>query len=463
MCSISLYFQKLNDIIRKYSLIVTLIILILYFLFAFLLERASFYSLLALWSSLFAGSYLLFRSQKENFRFLCGVSILFRLVFLFAIPNLSQDFYRFIWDGRMLFEGFNPYLSLPEAFIEMGKQPINEATELYKGMGEMNGSHFTNYPPINQLCFYIAALLGNHSIFISIAVMHIIIIVADLGILLYGKKLLKLLELPISNIFFYILNPFVIIELTGNLHFEPVMLFFLVFSLYKLAKNKWIIAAISLAFSISVKLIPLLLLPIIFNYFVNKKMSFFNGMKKLIAFYTLVLLTLIITFNPFISNDFFANYINSIGLWFRSFEFNASFYYFAREIGYLFRGYNEIAIIGKIMPLIATSFIICITFFRKNEGLQELITAMLLSLSFYYLTSTTVHPWYLATLVCLSCFTKYRFSVAWSFLIVLSYQAYSNTPWKENLWIIFIEYIVVFVIISYELKFIKTNLKINLN
>ena len=159
-------------LIEKYSFLLAGVILLLYFLFAYFLERTSFYWLIALWSSLFVSSYLLFNAQKENFHFLCGVSILFRLVFLFAIPNLSQDFFRFIWDGRMLFEGFNPYLSLPETFIELGRHPINQAAELYKGMGEMNGSHFTNYPPINQLCFYIAALLGNHSIFISIAVMH---------------------------------------------------------------------------------------------------------------------------------------------------------------------------------------------------------------------------------------------------------------------------------------------------
>lgn len=450
-------------LIEKYSFLLAGVILILYFLFAYFLERTSFYWLIALWSSLFVSSYLLFNAQKENFHFLCGVSILFRLVFLFAIPNLSQDFFRFIWDGRMLFEGFNPYLSLPETFIELGRHPINQAAELYKGMGEMNGSHFTNYPPINQLCFYIAALIGHHSILISVIVMHTLIIGADVGILFYGKKLLQQIQLPVENIFLYLLNPFVIIELTGNLHFEPVMLFFLILSLYKLSERKWIYSAIFLALSVSVKLIPLLFLPIFFNHFINREASFFQGAKRLLGFYIVTLGTLLATFAPFTSEEFLANYGNSIGLWFRSFEFNASFYYFTREIGYLFRGYNEIAIIGKIMPLIATLFIFHITFFRKNEGIQELIITMLLSLFFYYLTSTTVHPWYLATLVCLSCFTKYRFSIAWSFFIVLSYQAYSNTPWKENLWIIFIEYLVVFIVALHELNFIKTNLKIRLN
>ena len=169
-----------------------------------------------------------------------------------------------------------------------------------------------------------------------------------------------------------------------------------------------------------------------------------------------------LTFIPFASGEFLANYGNSVGLWFRSFEFNASFYYLAREIGYLFRGYNEIAIIGKIIPLIAIAFILSVTFFRKNKKMQELITAMLLSLSFYYFISTTVHPWYLATLLILSVFTKYRFPLVWSFVIIFSYQAYANTPWKENLIFIFIEYLIVFLVFSYELNIIKPNFKTKL-
>ena len=59
----------------------------------------------------------------------------------------------------MVLEGLNPYLSLPESFIQQGINPIAEASVLYNGMGEMNGSHYTNYPPLNQLCFLIGSNL----------------------------------------------------------------------------------------------------------------------------------------------------------------------------------------------------------------------------------------------------------------------------------------------------------------
>ncbi|WP_299106383.1 mannosyltransferase [uncultured Tenacibaculum sp.] len=440
------------NILKKYSnTLLVILCLLLYFYFSYFLERTQFNLLVFLWCSLFGLSYFLWKRNLDNFQFLAGISILFRLVFLFAIPNLSQDFYRFIWDGRMILEGLNPYLSLPETFIELRNYPVNQAVELYEGMGAMNGSHYTNYPPINQLCFFIAALLFNKSILGSVIVMRSLIILADLGILYFGKKLLEKLKLPVHSIFLYILNPFIIIELTGNLHFESVMLFFLVWSLYLLSQRKWVLCAVLLACSVSVKLIPLLFLPLFFQWFVNNKDSIFNGLKRLVGFYVITILSIILFFIPFLSSALIDNYANSVGLWFRNFEFNASFYYIAREIGYLFRGYNEIAIIGKIAPILTILFLLIITFFRKNHSFKELLTAMLFGLSFYYFTTTTMHPWYIATLLILSVFTKYRFPVVWSLVIIVSYQAYANTPWKENLWFVALEYVLVYGFLAWEM------------
>ena len=173
------------------------------------------------------------------------------------------------------------------------------------------------------------------------------------------------------------------------------------------------------------------------------------------AFYTIVGISTILLFAPFYSSEFVNNYAQTVGLWFQNFEFNASLYYIAREIGYLFRGYNEIAIIGKIIPLIVILFVLIITIFRKNRTMIELMTAMLLVLSFYYFTSTTVHPWYVATLLIFSIFTKYKFPLIWSFVIILSYLAYANSNNQENLWIIGVEYLVVYGVFVWEVFFKK--------
>ncbi|MDG1037826.1 MAG: glycosyltransferase 87 family protein [Polaribacter sp.] len=425
---------------------------LLYFVFAYFLERTEFNKLLFLWFSLFGCFFLLIKSKNISTSTLIGLVILFRLIFLFTIPNLSQDFYRFIWDGRMILKGLNPYLSVPQSFIQQGIYPISEAYNLYNGMGEMNASHYTNYPPINQLCFLIAALFASKSVFGSIIILRIIIILADLGILYFGKKLLQSLNLPVKNIFWYALNPFIIIEMTGNLHFEPVMLFFLICSLYQLHQEKWRFAGILLGCSISVKLIPLLFLPLFYQWFVKKEQKWLIGIQKLSLFYIITLATVIISFLPLYSSEFIKNYSDSVSLWFKDFEFNASFYYIFREIGYLFRGWNEIEIIGKIMPILTIIFLTYITFFRKNESIIQLITSLLFGLCFYYFTTTTVHPWYLATPLILCIFTKYHFPIIWSVVIIFSYQAYENHPWKENLWFVVIEYIILYGFLIYELR-----------
>lgn len=430
----------------KTSFIFIVLSVLMYLSFAYNLSRNDYTKLIFLYTALFVLFYKLITTNHNNFSFLVIVSFLFRLLFLFAIPNLSQDFYRFIWDGRMILEGLNPYLFTPESFINSGEFPIVQTKELFIGMGELNGSHYTNYPPINQFCFVIAGIIAGKSIIGSVIVMRILIIFADVGILFFGKKLLQQLNIPTHHIFWYLLNPFIIIELTGNLHFESVMLFFLIWSLYLLQLNKWKKAAMVFALSVSVKLIPLIFLPL----FLQKL-----GWKKSVYFYSIVGFLTLMFFAPFYSSNFIHNYAQTVALWFQNFEFNASIYYIIRELSYKIRGWNEIAIIGKIIPFVVVIFVFIVAFYRKNKTTTQLITAMLMVLSFYYFTATTIHPWYLATLVLLSIYTKFIFPLVWSLIIIISYLAYANTKNTENLYIIALEYIVIYGVLFWELFFKK--------
>lgn len=441
---------------NKIPILLALTSVAFYLSFAYDLVRTDYVKLVSIYTALFFLFYKLVQIKKDDFRFLISLSVLFRILFLFAIPNLSQDFFRFIWDGRMILEGYNPYLFTPDFFILNDLFPVAQAQELYNGMGVLNGSNLSNYTPLNQLFFTIAGLLAGKSILGSVIILRLLIIAADLGTLYFGKKLLDILNIPVHNIFWYILNPFIIIELTGNLHFEGIMIFFLVWSLYLFQNGKLKVAAVVFACSVSIKLIPLIFLPLFYQFFVSKNSKSkrnlnIKGIGRLFVFYGIVCTITVITFIPFYNSELIANYTNTVGLWFQRFEFNASFYYIAREIGYTFRGYNEIAIIGKFIPIVVISFALILTFFRKNKSMTELITAMLLVISIYYFLGTTVHPWYLATLLILSIFTKYKFPLVWSFFIILSYLAYANTENKENLWIIGLEYFIVYAFFTWEL------------
>ncbi len=425
---------------------------IFYMAFAYDLARIDLTKLLLLYTALFVFTYQLLKTSGFHFRLLVASAILFRLLFLVAIPNLSQDFFRFIWDGRLILEGFNPYLYTPNYFIDNQVFPVTQTQDLYNGMGSLSASHYTNYPPLNQLCFLIAALVTGKSILGSVISLRLIIIAADIGVLYFGKKLLERLKLPSNRIFWYILNPFIIIEFTGNLHFEGVMLFFLIWSLYLLHCGKWKWAAVILACSISVKLIPLMFLPLFYGYFMKQKSdtSFVHRFSKLMLFSAIISVTVLLFFLPFFSMEFITNYAKTVGLWFGDFEFNASIYYIARAIGYAITGYNEIAIITTVLPMLSVLIILGFSFLKSNNTLPQLISSIILVFTCYLFLSTTVHPWYIATPVLLCVFTNYKFPLLWSLVIVLSYFAYSNASNTENLWIVGIEYLIVFTAFTWE-------------
>ena len=434
----------IKDFIKyhKFSLALLLSCCALYFSFAYDLQRSDFIKLLTLYVGLFFLSWKLFQIEKYNTKLLLGAAFLFRLLFLFAIPNLSQDFYRFIWDGQLLLEGINPYLHTPEEFLAAGKQ-VPKSNELLNGMGSLSAGNFSNYPPLNQVLFAISAFFGNGKILGSVIVMRLLIIAADLGIFYFGKKLLRSLKLPENRIFLYLLNPFIIIELTGNLHFEAVMIFFLIWSLYLLQKRKILLAAVIFAFSVAVKLIPLLFLPLFFKKLKTNEFLIFCGIVATIN---------LLLFLPFFSSGFFINYTQTVALWFQKFEFNASIYYLIRWIGFQVEGYNIIGTAGKILAAVVFLFVLALAFFRKNINIQQIILSMLFGISFYYLLATTVHPWYLAVPVALCIFTNYRFPLAWSLMVVLSYSAYANPEFKENLWLIALEYLVVIGYLLWEVR-----------
>lgn len=434
----------------KIPLLFALLSIVLYISFGYDLVRSDFLKLISLYAGLFISLYFLIEKYKLPFGFLVCLGIIFRIVFIVVIPNLSQDFYRFLWDGRLLLNGISPYLFTPNSSTALGVT-IPQSQELIAGMSALNASHFSNYPPVNQFFFALAALFAGKTILGSVIVLRVLIILADVGILYFGKKILEKLNLPTKNIFWYFLNPFIIIELTGNIHFEGVMLFFFVWALYLLFKGKWFWAAVLIGISISVKLIPLLFLALFFKYFVSKKSPAILDKTVLIKFYLVIGFAVLITFLPFLSSESIQNFSATIALWFQNFEFNASVYYVIRWIGFQLMGWNIIGIVGKILPVVIFLFVLAIAFFRKNKTQQQLLTSMLFAVSFYFLLSTTVHPWYVATPLLLSIFTKYNFPIVWSFLVMLSYSAYGKNGFDENLWLVALEYFVMVGVAVWEL------------
>tara|TARA_B110000879_G_scaffold65266_1_gene91676 strand:+ start:111 stop:1454 length:1344 start_codon:yes stop_codon:yes gene_type:complete len=422
--------------------------MILYIIWAYNLARFEHSKLLLIYSVLFGSYYFIVKNQKIKESWLSYLAVLFRLLFLVAIPNLSQDFYRFVWDGRLILEGLNPYLHTPNELMESSIGLFPQMNTLYEGMGALSAKHYSNYPPVHQMPFIIAAFISKHSILGSIVVLRLILISADLGILVFGKKLLKKLNKPTRTMYWFILNPLVIIELTGNLHFEGLMLCFFIISLYFIHSKKWHMAAVVMALSIAVKLVPVLSLPL----FLNKL-----GWKKSVLFYSVTAAVFIILFIPFFSFGLLENFSATIGLWFSNFEFNASVYYFLKGTLENINGVSVINSMGIIVACVVTlqtSYLLL----KKKKETGQIILMILWILSGYYFISTTVHPWYIISLLLLSVFTNYKFVLVWSYTLILSYIAYNEFSVEECNSILIIEYTPVILMLGWELyskKFLK--------
>jgi alpha-1,6-mannosyltransferase len=416
--------------------------MVLYALLAYDMARYEHFKLLTLHSILFGCYYLILKQLKIKEQHLTYLAIGLRLVFLFAIPNLSQDFYRFIWDGRLILTGLNPYLTTPNDLIFSQPTLFPQMKLLFDGMGPLSAGHYSNYPPIHQLPFIIAAIFSKHSILGAVIILRLLLISADLGILFYGKKLLRKLQLPTKNIYWFILNPLVIIELTGNLHFEGLMLFFFVMALYYIHTKKWHLAALTMAVSIAVKLVPILSLPL----FLNKL-----GWKKSIRFYLSIGIVFALFFLPFLSGDFIKNYSATIGLWFSNFEFNASFYYLLK---WVLEATTNLTLIHSMRSIVIgfLGILISCQLIQNKTKTSKLSLSILWVLTGYYFVSTTVHPWYVISILLLSVFTSYKFARVWSYTLIFSYLAYNQFSVHENGYILALEYLPVWAVLVWELS-----------
>ena len=153
----------------------------------------------------------------------------------------------------------------------------------------------------------------------------------------------------------------------------------------------------------------------------------------------------------FLGDNNLSHYLKTIGLWFYRFEFNGSIYYVIREIGYEVKGYNIIRKLGKISPYIIVAIVAIFTFIRNNKTPKALLTGMLFCLSSYFFIATTVHPWYIVSLVCIAIFTNYSYPLIWSGLVVLSYATYGNSDFNENYYLIGLQYGIVYGVFLLEL------------
>ena len=373
-------------------------------------------------------------TSPEPDRFLFVAAVLFRLALIVATPSLSDDYLRFIWDGRLLAHGYNPFLYLPDQVVQTS---VATATNLSNTLlAGLNSPHyFTVYPPLNQAFFGLAAWLSPDSITGTVIGLRIPILLAEMGSLWLMIRLLRQFGQTPNLALLYGLNPLVILELTGNLHFEGIMIFFVLLALWLLVQGRWVGSALALGLGIGTKLLPLLLLPLLIRYL---------GWKRGISYATIAVGLTVVLFLPFVSPDLIRNILSSLDLYFQKFEFNASVYYLLRAVGYWLLGFNAIAGVGVALFFLIAVGVFYLAFHKLSDLPGSVFsTRVLLTLTLYWLLATTVHPWYITSLVAITVFTPFRYALLWSGLVVLSYATYRASPYHENLGLTALEYTIM--------------------
>jgi len=379
--------------------------------------------------------------------------IILRGVLIFSWPNLSQDVYRFLWDGGLFAQGISSYAYTPNELInqpEIMGGVVGQAQQLYQAMGELSAGNFSNYPPIKQLIFALPHWLGINGLLGQISTLRIVIILADLGVFFLGRRLLLNRGANPKYINWYFLNPLIILELTGNVHFEGIMAVAILASLVFLTHKKYFYSGILLGIGVGIKLIPLLFAPLLAAFIIRECLVPIKA-KPLVWFVLGLTVTLGLVFFPMLSTETLANYTATTGLWFTKFEFNASVYYLLRWLGFQWKGYNMIAQFG---PLLSIASILGILYFSYRVWTQKsnLYQAMLGAILIFLLMSTTVHPWYWTTVLVLSILTQSRIGLLGSVLVFLSYTAYGSNPVQEHSLWLGLEYLILFGYILWEIK-----------
>ena len=388
---------------------------------------------------LFTCYILLYRQLQNHLRVGIYISLLLRVILIFSIPMLSDDVYRFIWDGRLLAAGYNPFHEVPEFYMDLSNPIPGISTELYENLNYT--IYHTMYPSVPQFTAWVSVLIGGDSIFWNVVVMKIFIITAEVGSMYLMLMLLKDFDLKSGRLLLYSLNPLVIMELSGNLHHEAFLIFFILLSVVLWRKNRIVMSAGAFALAIASKLLPLIFLPL---FAIRYQVT---GVLK---FYLWILLFSIILFLPFLDSGLLNAMKESGWLYFQRFEFNGSVYYLVREAGYMVKGYNIIESAGRWMAVF--SFLSILTYSwisgRRKVNMMELLMWIWL---IYLVFTTTLHPWYIIPLIAFSIFTNYRFPILWSYLIFLTYFGYSNDSYSEPIILILVEYLLVYGFMVYEI------------
>jgi alpha-1,6-mannosyltransferase len=384
-------------------------------------------------------------------------AIIFRITVLFSgPPSLSDDVFRYLWDGHMMVTGSNPYL------FPVNAQVLDALATPLRSLVNHNWMA-SPYLPAAQLVFGLTEALFSQKVFAYQVMMSLF----DLATGVLVGLLLHKYKLPGQLVIIYLWNPLTIMEYAHSAHIDAWMIFLSVAAISMLLiptnpRSRYIggLAAVPIyAGAILTKGIPLLLFPVI---------SKLLGWRKTIA----AGLILISACLPFVysAGSGLAGPLDGTGLFgaIRIYNvywnYNSSIYHWIEILlaGYATpgaipyeTGVSQAArmIVGVILALVLILTLIY-AWLKHHELINnpKIMWVASIPISAYLMLTPTLHPWYVLLIIPFLPFilapdsssSQKLFAFSWIILSItvnFSYLTYINeSDFREYKLVRFLEY-----------------------
>lgn len=400
-----------------------------------------------------------------------GFAALFRFLLLPQTPWLSNDIYRYLWDGQLLGQGLNPY-AMPPAADELSR--FRDAT-IFPRMDHKNVHSV--YPPFLQTLFWLGHQTSQVFSLPPVVGLKFIFILIDLA--LVGALLSGLAQLKLDPRWavLYAWHPLPIVEIAGSGHTDGVGALMLVLTLIFLQRHKYFGAVFFLALGFLVKFIPGLFLPFLFLAIWQE-----SNLPKAAGAAALFAMIIVLSYAPFLSageklwsgllvysdkwrfNDgFFSLVFSAIHALLPEASVKALMIPAGWEITEVAMTTRRIDLALLIVKAISGGIFIFIylrllwQWFRSPKGaVQNWVSLFISVFAAFFLLSPTLQPWYLLWLLPLlvsevmnkshkginSFVTIFLFIL--SATVFLSYWVLENYLqaglWREPVWVKWVEY-----------------------
>ena len=379
---------------------------------------AGFVALTGLWAS--------DTGPLDSPRILLGGALLLRLTIFPALPDLSDDLFRYVWDGWLGVSGMNPYRHVPSA----GELEAFRDTPLF---GQLNSPGFHSiYLPFSQVVFLAGGgayqAYGWPAAAYAIKAVFLVLEFSGLAFLL---RAVQRTGGRVRGLALYALNPLVLVTLTAGGHSESALVFGFGLLAYGTASGRYAIAWTGLVLATATKGIPILLAPLLLR---SQRIRGHEWRAILAGLLPAGFLSAGLT-APY----YFPGVIDALGssadLYVRFFEFNAGPYFLLKEMGLWLIGTDLSKQLGPALRAVSLGGAALVWLrwpMNPSSASVEFFRGSVAILGLYLLAATTLHPWYLVwglALIPLAPRSCFRYAWVWaSWAAFLTYYVYTGVP-----------------------------------